>query len=266
MVDAIIKRIQKLPPLPKTIEELNRMCNQEDVDLNKITAVLEKDPMLVANILKRVNSPYYSLSKEVKDISYAISFLGIKEIRNIVIENSIKKLLNIDMEPYGIKAENFTKVSYLQSLLVKKWLKLHSKRDFLSLAALLQENGKILIADIIINENLVYNFRAELSMGYSVAEVEKNFLGVTSAYVSAKMFEYWRFDKELVDSIYYSDFPKEAPKDIFEYSAILFIVKNAVCVNSPLSEISKNRAISFCENEKISCEKLKKALNELEIL
>lgn len=265
MKESIIKKIKSLPPLPKTIHEFEKAYNDPNVSLEKIALILEKDPMLVANILKRVNSPYYGLRKEITDLSHAISLLGLSEVKGVVLQNSIKKLLNIDMEPYGVSAEEFANVSHLQSHLMYRWYRKVDSRKLklLSLASLLQEMGKIIIADEIIKEDLVYPFKSEIETSNDIPSVERSFVGVTSAEITAEMFNYWGFDELFVKSIKFSDNFKEADEESCEYSRALNIVKLAIPVNGPLSEAGINRAVSIAEGENMDVDLLKDAIDSL---
>jgi len=265
MRESIIKKIKSLPPLPKTIQEFEKAYNDPNVSLEKIAKILEKDPMLVANILKRVNSPFYGLRKEITDLSHAISLLGLSEVKGVVLQNSIKKLLNIDMEPYGISAEEFANISHLQSHLMYRWYRKVDSRKLklLSLASLLQEMGKIIIADEIIKEDLVFPFKSEIETTNNILEVEKSFIGLTTAEVTAEMFEYWEFDELFVKSIKFSDNFKDADEESYEYARALNIVKSAIPVNKPLADASINRAIATAESENMDIELLKDAIDSL---
>ena len=265
MKESMIKKIQSLPPLPKTIQEFEDAYTDQDVSLEKIATILEKDPMLVANILKRVNSPYYGLRKEITDITHAISLLGLSEIKGVVLQNSIKKLLNIDMEPYGISAEEFANISHLQSHLMYRWYRKVDSRKLklLSLASLLQEMGKIVIADEIIKEDLVLPFKSEIEITNNIPSVEKSFVDTTTAEVTAAMFEYWGFDELFVKSIRFSDNFKEATEDVYEYSRALNIVKMAIPVNKPLKESSINIALNIAKEENMNVDILSDAIESL---
>ncbi len=245
MNENIIKKIGSLPPLPKTIEEFERAYEDPDISLEEIGEILSKDPMIVANLLKRVNSPFYALREEITQVTHAVSLLGLSEVKAVVVENSIKRLLNIDMEPYGISAERFAAITHLQNHLMYRWYRKVDSRKLrvLNLASLLQEMGKILIANEAIKEDLVFQFRSEIENGTEIAQVERSFFDTTAAEVTAEMFRYWGFDKQLVEAIAYSDDFEKAPKEIKEYSKALYVVKTAAAINSPLSLPSMNRAL-----------------------
>ena len=250
MIEDIVDRIRSLPPLPKSFAEVNSVCSNPNSAISDLAKVIESDPMLVANLLKVANSPLYSFQREIKSVLQAISLFGMSTTRSLITSISVKKLLNVDMEPYGITPEEFVHISGLQSSLVMKWYKKidSSKVDELFLAALLQETGKILIADEIVRNDEVYQFKSEIQTAYNIPSVEKMYVDTTTAEITSKIFEHWGFDKKIVNMIRFSDNYERAEK-LREYSLALKIAKTAVPVNSPLSERSINAALSILRKE-----------------
>jgi len=251
MLDNITERIKTLPPLPKSFHEINAICSNDNGTINQLAKIIEADPMLVANLLKVANSPLYSFRREIRSVLQAISLFGMSTTRALTTDISIKKLLNVDIEPYGIIPEDFVQISALQSRLMREWYgKVDSKKlDILFLSALLQETGKILIADEIVKEDEVIPFKSEIETTLNIAQVEKSFVGVTTAEVTSKIFEHWGFDETMVEAIAYADSIDEAPEHIREYAVALKVVKTAVPMNAPLTERSVTIALSLIKKE-----------------
>ena len=242
MKDFITNSIKSLPPLSQTLIDVNRVCANKDASVADLVNVLKNDPMIVANILKLANSPLYNFGKDIKNISQAVSRFGMKMTQSIVINNSIRKLLNVDMKPYGVSSGKFAEISLLQSTLIMNWYKNvdETKVEELYLAGFLQEVGKILIANYIIQENESISFLSEINTTNNIAQVEKIYAETTSSEVTAKIFEHWNFDKKFIEMIKYADNPKDASQKIKEYATALNIVKTIIPVNQPLSEQSIN--------------------------
>jgi len=240
---SIINSIKSLPPLSKTIIDVNKVYADENSSINDLAKAIQHDPMIVANLLKAANSPLYSFGREIRNVSQAVSLFGMGITRTIALGNSVRKLLNVDMQPYGITSEKFAEISSDQATLMLNWYKKVDKQkaEKLYLAAFLQETGKILIASDIIQEDEAMSFSSEVEMSNNLAQVEKMYLDVTSSEVTAKVFEHWGFDDEFIEMIQYADNPKAAPAEIKEYAIALNIVKTILPINGPLSE----QAINF---------------------
>jgi len=243
MKSSIIESIKVLPPLSKTIIDINRVYADEESGVGDLAKVIAGDPMIVANLLKNANSPLYGFGREIRNVAQAVSLFGMSMTRSIALGNSVRNLLNVDMQPYGITSEKFAEVSSMQATLVRKWYSKIDKQkaDKLYLAAFLQETGKILIASDVIQEDEDVSFQSEAEHSNNLAQVEKAYVDVTSAEVTAEVFEHWGFSKEFVEMIQYADNPSAAPDEIKEYATALNIVKTLLPINNPFSE----QAINF---------------------
>ena len=243
MKSSIIESIKSLPPLSKTITDINRIYTDHETGIDELVKVIEPDPMIVANLLKAANSPLYSFGKEIRNVSQAVSLFGMSMTRSIALGNAVRKLLNVDMQPYGVTSDKFAEISSLQATLMTKWYSKidKEKAEKLYLAAFLQETGKILISSDVIQDDEDISFKSEIELSSNIAQVEKTYVDVTSSEVTAEVFSHWGFDKEFVGMIKYADNPTAAPSELKEFSMALNIVKTILPINQPFSE----QAINF---------------------
>jgi HD-like signal output (HDOD) protein len=254
MLENIVERIKTLPPLPKSFHEINAICSDENGTIDKLAKAIESDPMLVANLLKVANSPLYSFRKEIKSVLQAVSLFGMATTRSLTTDISVKKLLNVDIEPYGVTPDEFVRISSMQSALMREWYKNvdKTKLDTLFLASLMQETGKIFIADEIVKNDETSQFKFEISSSVNIAQVEKMYVGTTTGEITSKIFEHWGFDETMVQAIKFSDNYAKAEEDIKPYSLALQVAKTAIPMNSPLSERSVTIALHLLEKEKLN--------------
>ena len=265
MKSSIINNIKSLPPLSKTISEVNRICANENAGIVELARAIEGDPMIVANLLKSANSPLYGFGKEIRNASQAVSLFGMELTRSIAVGNSVRKLLNVDMQPYGITSDEFAEISAKQANLMLKWYTNIDKQkaEMLYLAAFLQETGKILISSDVIQEDEASSFFSEVDMTNNLAQVEKLYVDVTSAEVTAKVFEHWGFDREFIDMIKYSDNPQAAPEYVKEYSTALNIIKSVLPLNKPFWEVSINIGLNKANKAGYDHELLEDAIDDM---
>ncbi len=265
MKSSIIDSINSLPPLSKTIIDINKVYVDEESSVNDLAKVIESDPMIVANLLKAANSPLYGFGKEIRNVSQAVSLFGMSMTRSIAIGNSVRKLLNVDMKPYGVTSDDFADVSAKQAKLILSWYSTidKEKADRLYLAAFLQETGKILISSDIIQEDEDVSFASEIDMTNNIAQVEKSYADVTTAEVTAAVFEHWGFDEEFIEMIKYSDNPSAAPENVKEYATALNIVKTIVPINKPFADGSINFGLRKARDAGYDYEVLEDMLDEI---
>lgn len=265
MKSSIADSVKSLPPLSKTITDINKVYADPESGVHDLTKVIEHDPMIIANLLKAANSPLYGFGREIHNVAQAVSLFGMSLTRSIALGNSVRKLLNVDMQPYGITSERFAEIASLQAALMLNWYKKidKDKADKLYLATLLQETGKILIASDIIQDDETISFASEIETSNNIAMVEKSYINVTSSEVTAFVFEHWGFDKDFIDMIKFADSPKEAPADVREFAMALNIIKTAVPVNKPLSEMAINFALKKAHDAGYNHELLEDSIDDV---
>jgi HD-like signal output (HDOD) protein len=243
----LVQRISSLPPLPQTVTELEKAYADPNVDVKIVASIVEKDPMVVADLLKLLNSAFYGLRKEITSVEQAVALLGLKSVKDLVINLSLRNMLRTNLSPYGLSSEEFAKVSEFQSMFAQRYMKEvnPAKVERIRLLALLQEIGKIVIADELLREGEDAPFKAELEAGWDIREIERNYIDATTAEVSAAMLRHWEFDDAIADLIQWADMPNQADGDAKEEAWALRLASEAVSVRNPLSEKGKKRAVNL---------------------
>jgi len=262
---SIIDNIKALPPLSSTIIKINQIYANENSTVKDMANVIEQDPMIIANILKIANSPLYGFGREIKNASQAVSLFGMSMTRSIAIGNSIKKLLNVDMQPYNVTSDEFAHVSSLQAALILNWYKKIDKQkaEKLYLAAFLQETGKILIASEVIQNDEAISFASEVENSNSLATVERAYVNASCGEVTALVFKHWGFDSDFIEMIKYSDAPFSAQDEIKEFAMALNIVKTIIPINRPFSEMAINFGLKIALDAGYKVELLEESISSM---
>lgn len=232
----MIDEIKSLPPLPSTIVRIQQLCMNHDINIDELAAVIESDPMLSANILKAVNSPLYGMSREISAIPQAIMLFGISMIRGFAAANAIKKTIAIDLTPYNINIDELSRVSTMQSALVREWYR-HVDKSMLPLlqsAAFLMELGKLVTSLKVIASGESDRFASEVAQGKSIVEIERCYLGISGYEAASMMFEHWNFESALTEAL--RDIAN--PQTENPYSQVLYVLSKAVNLKSMLDEQS----------------------------
>ena len=91
-LERLFARIGEIATLPAAAEKVLRITADENGDADKLREAIQGDPVLVARLLRRLNSSYYALSNKVCDLKTAINLLGFREIRNLVLMGCVSRL------------------------------------------------------------------------------------------------------------------------------------------------------------------------------
>ena len=245
-IDDLLRRVESLPPLPRTIILIEEYRRKSEKEISELHDIISKDALIVTNLLKIANSAMFGFRSKVENPLRAISLLGINFTISVAISASSQKLLVTTLAPYGLTNDNFMNSSNIASVLASLWLgKIdESIKDEIILPALLIDIGKYIIADMILNEQKEKEFKAKIEEGIlSIEEVEKEFLGFSSSYVTAQIFKHWKLSPNLINSIEFVDDINNVSKEFERKAKILSVIKTVANIKKPLSEKSIKEAI-----------------------
>lgn len=241
----VLRRVESLPPLPRTIVLIEEYRRDNEKEIDKLHNIISKDALIVTSLLRIANSAMFGFRSKIETPLRAISLLGINFTISIAISTSSQKILVNSLSPYGLTNDTFMNSSNMASVLASLWLeKIDEKlKDEIILPALLLDIGKFILSDLIVSEHLDKEFKIKIDEGIAIEDLEKEYFGFTSSFVTAKIFKHWRLNPNLVTSIEFVDDLENAPEEFKEKAKILDVIKTATCIKEPLSNNSIKKAL-----------------------
>ena len=261
----IIEKIDALPPLPKSVlelEEFRKMSNKEPLDLLKI---IEKDPLIITTVLRVANSAMFGFVSQVETPSRAISLLGINFTISIALGSIIQSLVESNLKAYNASTEDFMFASNLASNLVNTWVSKISfdlKEDLL-LPAFLQETGKFVISEVVSDSNQIEDFQNRLAITKNISAVEKEFIGFSCARITANIFKHWNLSHNLIFSIGFVEDLEHCPKDYIKKAQILEIIKILSDIKNPFSDQNIQKALNKANEYGLDTEPLLQSIDSI---
>lgn len=219
MNEVLFRTIDNLPPLPATVVKLRDYIDSvgADVDITKVAAIIQEDPLLTAELLRLANSPFYGLSREVSTIQQVVSLLGVSNVKNITIANSIKNVFRIDVSPYGIDTGEFMNTCAREANFVADWLGEEDKKlsQMLVPCAMLLRLGVILFSNSlrVLGKDEEFLQKLKKQNFTNISLVEEECCGVDSLSFLGFLFNHWRFDESLIEYISFMTNPHAAHDD-----------------------------------------------------
>jgi HD-like signal output (HDOD) protein len=227
--DLILEKVKAFPPLDDTVSKVMAICNDENGSVGELAKVVQSDPMTMANILKAANSPLYGFSREIKSISQAVSIFGMDTVKGFAFSSFLQKKLNLNLSPYNMSEQDFIAATESQNALALNWYKKdRSKLDILGLTSFLMDMGKIVLSNILEDEDRVEEFKEKASQTTTLLELEaleKEVFGVSNEEVTSIIFKEWNFDDTMCDAIKYLNNPQDPNNSAKDYSKALQVIK-----------------------------------------
>ena len=140
-----LERCKSLPSLPAVAMEVLRLCQQPEFSMQDLAKIIGKDPALSAKILKVINSPMFSLTREVTTVRQAVMWLGVQSVRTLALRFSLAKGLKDTGKSKAFDHERYWRRSIISAVAAAEFAK-HLECDSWEeafLGALLQDIGML---------------------------------------------------------------------------------------------------------------------------
>ncbi len=201
--DEVIGRVSEISTLPNIAMKVMEVANDPDSSVLDMKSAIEMDPALSARVLRCVNSSAYSLREKVSSVQRAISFLGMRQIRNLALTASVADLFAREEAIGSYRRRGLWQHLVAVGIGARLIAMRQRMPDFEDafVAGLLHDIG-IVLEDQYAHEH----FRkviADLDNNTSLVEAERNRLGFDHASLGARVAGNWRFSETVKAAIGY---------------------------------------------------------------
>lgn len=195
------RRIQRLYSLPAVALRVVRLTTAREADVRALTECLESDPALCARVLAVVNSSVFGLREKVWDLNQAVTLLGIKPLKLLVLGLSLPKDL-VRVQDADV-LRNYWRHALVKSVAAREISRRFFQRRFEDeafIAGLLQDLGQLALVQQLASPyvrllELVQQHRADL------VAAERAALGFDHVALSGELLLHWGLPSALVQYV-----------------------------------------------------------------
>jgi PAS domain S-box-containing protein len=205
---ARLARDPKLPTPPAIALRVLERASKPDCALTDLSKLIAHDPGLCAKLLKIVNSAFFSLPNKVTDIGRALSLLGLKRVRSLVLGLSLPSMQRRNTSD-GWMSDHW-RASVATAMAAREWAATRGRKDADSemVAALLCDIGSLILREVFPDAYARLLDRPIEEFVHHQCRLEEEILGVHHAEVGAYLLRRWGLPDELADVIGYHHFPE----------------------------------------------------------
>jgi HD-like signal output (HDOD) protein len=204
--------IASMPALPVTVTKVVEIANNprtSPVDLNKVISL---DPVLMARVLKLINSAYYGVSGKVNSLVRAIIMLGINTVKNLALSSSVITTLGKKDQFQALDPQAFWRhslgVGVTAKFLAKKRSVESTRLEEYFIAGILHGIGKIPMNNVM-SEDYVEAMSLADRQKIPLPQAERRVFGFDNTYVGTMIGEAWKLGNSILDTIKYQLRPSE---------------------------------------------------------
>ncbi|EDP5793094.1 HDOD domain-containing protein [Campylobacter jejuni] len=254
MNELLLKSVEVLPPLPDTVSKLRKYVSEanSNIETMKVAEIISSDPLMTAKLLQLANSPYYGFTREITTIDQVITLLGVGNIINIVMADSIRDNFKIDVSPYGLNTQNFLKTCNEEATFIANWLNDEDKKlsHLLVPCAMLLRLGIVIFSNFLIQNHKDKDFLAFLNKNENLALAENEFLGVDHISFLGFLLHRWNFDDVLIESICFVRTPHAAREKVKKSAYALAITDHLFAPHDGSSPFNAKAAVALLKEAK----------------
>ncbi len=194
--------INKMPSLSTTVGKVMEICSRTDASPNELNKVISLDPVLTGQVLKLINSAYYSLVNKVTSLTRAITMLGMNTVKNMALSTAIIRSVAGAKKSKALPTTKFWAHSIGAGVSAKLLGEVKGisvmEREELFLAGLLHDLGKVPFGDEYIEVLNIAKFE-QLPLN----EVELDVMGIDHQKVGMMIAEKWKLNQVITRCIGY---------------------------------------------------------------
>ncbi|WP_323816180.1 HDOD domain-containing protein [Cellvibrio sp. NN19] len=214
----LIDSAQKMPNIPKVVQELIDSFGDENIKTEEIADKISSDQVLTAKVLRAANSAHYGGNRKVGSVNDAVFVLGFNAVRTLVLASGMTGAFKA---PEGFDLPAFWHNSFAVASTCK-WLAKFSKDDpeTAFTCGMIHNIGELLIHILLPDE--CKEIQKVVDRGGRNPDIEKNVLGFNFPEAGAELASRWKFPDAIVAGIRYQLDPMAAP-EFSRLAALIYI-------------------------------------------
>ena len=225
-----IEKLGDLPTLPHVVQRLAAMIGRPTVSTEEIGAIIEKDQVLAAKVLRLANSPFYGFPSRIGSVAHAVIVLGFNVVKGLTLCASALSI----MKDAGMDQlwRHSLGVAITANLLAAR-LGIKNPEE-LFVAGLLHDIGKVVLYVKWPEVGACIKDASKAGGDRSLFELEQELTGLSHADIGGCLANAWNLPVTLREPILYHHAPtlaKEAALQTAIVHVADILVKGLACGN-----------------------------------
>ncbi len=218
--DILISEVTKLISLPDIYYRLESAIESPTAAIDDFSLLLSTDADLCARLLRMANSAFYSFPAKIETIDRAISTIGIRQIRELILMTSVVEAFNgVPIELVNMRTfwEHSVAVGVLTRAMALYTGQAQPERFYIP--GLLHDIGRLVLYIQLpgLMAEIVPQAKAQ---GQPLFLFELKHLDYTHAEIGGRLLELWKVPQSIYEPVFYHHQPHKASEFIQLASAV----------------------------------------------
>lgn len=219
-LDKLIKSAAKLATLPEIYHRIDQAVESPDGSLDDIGRIIQDDPPFASRLLKIANSSFFSYPHPVTTITRALTVVGVRQLRDLVMATAVLNLFNGSSENQ-INLTAFWRHSIACGLAARviATYRREANVESLYVTGLLHDIGLLILfqhrAELI--KSAIEQCRMDKML---LHEIEMKIFGFNHAMVGGALMASWKLPERLHVPVTWHHLPSHAPSYTVETATV----------------------------------------------
>lgn len=198
----VLRGIKNLPTLPDAATRVIELSADPDVSPKALAEAVERDPIIATRLLKLVNSPYFGIRGTVVSIHQALVFLGVSNLRNLVLSTCAVDLFSQDGKIGSFSRGELWRHSIATAIAARELAKVTRACDpeIAFTAGLIHDVGKIVL-DRHFHDDFENVIEFMDTSGFSMLDSERAVIEADHAEIGLFLAMHWSLPEVLQQAI-----------------------------------------------------------------
>ncbi len=239
----IAANVRSIFSLPDVVIRVNDLIDSGEATNTELEHVISSDPALTAKLLKFANSSYFGFSGKIENVLKAITIVGQKELRNLVLASSVTSTFK-DIPPDLVDMDIFWNHSITCGVTARLLASSVDSRERFFIAGLLHDVGRLILFNQYPKESA--KVLSCMNQGDDAAiQAERKIFGFTHAQLGAELLRQWKLPPNIWKMVEYQLNPMQEKEYRYDACTLCAAVNIAnyvqPCTNQ---QINQEEAIS----------------------
>lgn len=205
-LEELIDSTVSIPTIPTTLMQINKIVASAEGSARDCGDVIVRDPAIATKLLRLVNSSFYALKNPVSAVPLACSIVGMKVIKNVVLQATVLEQFATGTQVKGFDTnwlwDHSFKTAIAARMLAQAWPECGLEKDEAYTCGLIHDVGKMMLLQNVpkrFEEALVLSTKRKIPLAKAEGEV----FGFSHAHVAGLLAERWKLSPDLQIAVSY---------------------------------------------------------------
>lgn len=195
----LVAELGALPSLPSSLIAVDAALSNQNASLGQIAEIMSGDVAMVAKVLQLVNSSFFGLRAEIRDLRQAVAYLGVETLRDFAMAGAVFRAFTPSpLLPDGWLA-SFNAHSVAVAEIASQLVRTSAAQCEANVAGTLHDIGELVVAERAPAK--LIDIAADVSAGSPPDEAEILHIGTTYPVIGGYLLSLWGMGHNIIAAL-----------------------------------------------------------------